>query len=47
MKVDYNPYEGREVVGVPETVLSRGAVIVENGRFVGARGCGIFLKRIS
>ena len=26
MKVDYNPYEGREVTGVTETVLSRGRV---------------------
>ena len=26
MKVDYNPYEGREVTGVTETVISRGKV---------------------
>ncbi len=45
MKVDYNPYEGREVTGVSETVLSRGAVIVENGRFVGRAGAGAFIKR--
>jgi hypothetical protein len=25
MKVDYNPYEGREVTGVTETVISRAA----------------------
>ena len=35
MKVDYNPYEGREVTGVSETVLSRGKVVVENGKFTG------------
>src|SRR5438309_6499515 len=29
MKVDYNPYEGREVVGATETVLSRGKVVVD------------------
>src|SRR5437868_1388022 len=29
MRVDYNPYEGREVTGKVETVLSRGKVIVE------------------
>ena len=29
MKVDYNPYEGREVTGVTDTVLSRGKVIIE------------------
>jgi dihydropyrimidinase len=45
MKVDYNPYEGRQVTGVPETVLSRGRVIIENGRFVGRAGAGSFLKR--
>jgi dihydropyrimidinase len=45
MKVDYNPYEGREVTGAAETVLSRGRVIVENGNFVGRAGSGSFLKR--
>src|SRR5512135_1862060 len=38
MKVDYNPYEGRKVTGKVETVLSRGRVIIENGRFVGRVG---------
>jgi len=45
MKVDYSPYEGRQVTGVPETVLSRGQVIVEAGRFVGRVGGGSFIKR--
>ena len=45
MKVDYSPYEGRQVIGAPEIVLSRGRVIVENGRFVGRAGGGTFLKR--
>ena len=45
MKVDYNPYEGRVVTGVSETVLSRGKVVVENGKFVGKAGSGSFLKR--
>jgi len=45
MKVDYNPYEGRQVTGAPDTVLSRGRVIVDNGRFVGRAGCGSFIKR--
>jgi dihydropyrimidinase len=45
MKVDYNPYEGREVTGVSETVLSRGKVIVENGKFTGKAGSGSFLRR--
>src|SRR4029078_9186694 len=45
MKVDYNPYEGRQVTGVTETVLSRGKVIVERGTFVGRAGAGSFIKR--
>src|SRR5215212_8118888 len=45
MKVDYNPYEGREVTGVTETVLSRGRVIIDNGKFTGKAGGGAFLKR--
>jgi dihydropyrimidinase len=45
MKVDYNPYEGRTVQGVSEAVISRGKVIVENGKFVGRAGDGVFLKR--
>ena len=45
MKVDYNPYEGREVTGVTDTVISRGRVIVDNGRFTGRAGAGAFLKR--
>ncbi len=45
MRVDYNPYEGRTIVGAPSTVLSRGEVIVESGRFVGKPGRGQFVKR--
>ena len=45
MRVDYDPYEGRAVVGGPETVFARGAVIVEQGRFVGRPGAGRFLRR--
>jgi dihydropyrimidinase len=45
MNVDYNPYEGREVVGGAEVVLSRGQVVVEGGRFVGRKGAGTFIKR--
>jgi dihydropyrimidinase len=45
MKVDYNPYEGRRVTGVTETVLSRGKVIIEGGTFTGKAGAGSFLKR--
>src|SRR5262247_577002 len=47
MKVDYNPYEGREVTGATETVISRGRVIIEGGKFVGRAGSGSFIKRAS
>jgi len=45
MRVDYSAYEGRTVKGVSEIVLSRGNVIVENGKFMGKTGAGRFLKR--
>src|SRR3954447_20667889 len=45
MNCDYNPYEGRQVTGATDTVLSRGALVIENGVFVGRRGAGTFLKR--
>jgi dihydropyrimidinase len=45
MKVDYNPYEGRQVTGVTEIVLSRGRVIIDGGKFTGKAGAGSFLKR--
>ena len=45
MRVDYNPYEGREVTGVTDTVISRGKVVIDGGKFVGKAGAGSFLKR--
>jgi dihydropyrimidinase len=45
MKVDYSPYEGREVTGAAETVISRGRVVVDGGKFTGRAGGGSFLKR--
>ena len=47
MRVDYNPYEGREVTGVTDTVISRGKVVIDGGKFVGKAGAGSFLKRAS
>jgi dihydropyrimidinase len=45
MDVDYSCYEGREVQGAAETVLSRGTVIVRGGKFTGRKGHGRFIKR--
>src|SRR5881394_3318452 len=44
-KVDYNLYEGTEVVGSPETVLLRGNVLVESGELVAQPGIGQFVAR--
>lgn len=45
MRVDYSAYEGMKVRGVTKTVLSRGKVIIENGKYVGKPGEGRFLRR--
>jgi dihydropyrimidinase len=45
MDVDYSCYEGREVRGRSDVVLSRGSVIVRDGAFTGRKGHGRFLKR--
>ena len=42
---DYNLFEGMKVDGSVETVLSRGKVVVEAGKYVGAAGDGRFLRR--
>jgi len=43
--VDYNLFEGTEVIGAPELVMLRGQVIVENDELVAAPGVGRFLAR--
>jgi len=45
MNVDYSLYQGMEVEGRVRTVLARGRVIVDAGRFVGEPGGGRFLPR--
>jgi dihydropyrimidinase len=45
MDVDYSCYEGREVQGASDVVLSRGSVIVRNGQFTGRKGHGRFINR--
>jgi dihydropyrimidinase len=44
MRVDYSAYEGVTVQGYSETVLSRGRIIVEQGKLV-TEGGGRFIKR--
>jgi dihydropyrimidinase len=45
MNVDYSCFEGTTVKGLPEVVLQRGDVLVENGEFHGKEGRGRFLPR--
>lgn len=42
--VDYTPYEGRVVTGWPETMLSRGEVIIDKGALLATPGRGVFLE---
>ena len=45
MNVDYSCYEGMEVQGASDIVMSRGNIIVEDGEWKGHAGAGRFLER--
>ena len=45
MAMDHSSYEGFEVDGKVDTVISRGRVVVLNDTYVGAKGHGQFVKR--
>jgi dihydropyrimidinase len=45
MDVDYSCYEGRQVQGASDVVMSRGTVVVRDGSWVGPAGHGRFVKR--
>ena len=45
MNVDYSCYEGREIQGASDVVMSRGMVVVRDGEFTGRTGHGRFVKR--
>ena len=45
MRVDYSMFEGFKVKGNAETVLSRGDLIVDKGKWFGSAGRGKFIKR--
>jgi dihydropyrimidinase len=44
-RTGYTPYKGRRLEGWPVTVLSRGEVIVQEGKLAAERGRGRFLAR--
>jgi len=45
MNMDYSAYEGFELNGKVDTVISRGRVIVENDNYLGSKGDGQYLRR--
>jgi dihydropyrimidinase len=45
MNVDYSAWEGTEVTGWSEIVLSRGRIIVDNGSLITSGG-GQFVPRV-
>ncbi|HYT10147.1 MAG TPA: dihydropyrimidinase [Mycobacteriales bacterium] len=45
MNMDYSAYEGYEIAGKVDTVLSRGSVVVSDGEFRGRAGHGRFVRR--
>jgi dihydropyrimidinase len=45
MNVDYSAYEGMEITGKVDTVLSRGEIVVADNAFHGKEGHGRFLSR--
>ena len=45
MNMDHSAWEGFEVDGHVDTVISRGKVIVDGGQYLGSKGDGRYLKR--
>ena len=43
--IDYTAYDGMEISGKVDTVLSRGRVIIESDAYLGKKGDGRYLKR--
>ncbi|GAA3211185.1 dihydropyrimidinase [Actinocorallia longicatena] len=45
MNMDHSAYEGYEIAGKVDTVISRGTVLLQDGKYHGKPGHGRFLKR--
>jgi dihydropyrimidinase len=45
MNMDYSAWEGFEIAGKVDTVISRGTVVVRDGSYLGSKGHGKYLKR--
>ncbi len=42
---DYTPYDGWTLKGWPTLTMSRGTVVMEDGKIVGPEGHGVYLSR--
>ena len=45
MNTDYSAWEGFDLTGAVESVMSRGSMVIDNGAFVGSQGHGSFVHR--
>ncbi len=45
MNMDHSAWEGWVIDGKVDTVLSRGAVVIEKDNYVGRKGHGQYVKR--
>ncbi len=45
MNMDYSAWEGFEIDGHVDTVISRGKVVVDQNAYLGAKGDGKYIKR--
>jgi dihydropyrimidinase len=45
MNMDYSAWEGFEIDGHVDTVISRGSVVVDDNQYVGTKGHGQYVKR--
>jgi len=45
MNMDHSAWEGFEIDGHVDTVLSRGKIVIDDNRYLGAKGDGRFVKR--
>ena len=45
MNIDHSSWEGYVIDGKVDTVLSRGAIVIQNDQYIGRKGHGQFVKR--
>jgi dihydropyrimidinase len=45
MNMDHSAYEGYEIAGKVDTVISRGSIVVADGQYYGRKGHGRYLPR--